>query len=132
MTPQIVASECCAARFPPNTRAGFAYCLRQRFDGIEFDVHLAADGDVVVHHDFRLNPRVTRRAGAWLDAAGPAICAMTVAELRGYDVGRYRPGARELGLYPTWRRTTASAFRRCSNCSTSTVKAAARPDCGSN
>jgi len=37
MSVQIVASECCAARYPQNTAAGFAYCLRQSFDGIEFD-----------------------------------------------------------------------------------------------
>ena len=73
MKPEVVASECCAARYPQNTRAGFEYCLQQRFDGIEFDVHLSADGQVVVHHDYRLNPRITRDAsGNWLDATGPA------------------------------------------------------------
>ncbi len=104
MSVQIVASECCAGRYPQNTGAGFAYCLRQSFHGIEFDVHLTADGHVVAHHDYRLNPRVARdRSGAWVEAPAPAICTLTLAELQTYDVGRYRPGARELDEYPDYR-----------------------------
>src|SRR5262249_1825962 len=98
-----VASECCAARFAPNTRAGFAYCLDRAFDGIEFDVHLSADGDVVVQHDYRLNSRLTRdRSGAWLSATGAAVSHLTTAELATYDVGRYRPDAKELSTYPNY------------------------------
>jgi glycerophosphoryl diester phosphodiesterase len=101
MSVQIVASECCAGRYPQNTAAGFAYCLQQSFDGIEFDVHLSADGHVVAHHDYRLNPRIARdRSGAWVKAPAPAICALTLAELQTYDVGRYQPGSRELTEYP--------------------------------
>lgn len=104
MSVQIVASECCAGRYPQNTGAGFAYCLRQSFDGIEFDVHLSADGHVVVHHDYRLNPRIARdRTGTWVDAPAPAVCALTLDELRTYDVGRYRPGSKELDDYPDYR-----------------------------
>jgi glycerophosphoryl diester phosphodiesterase len=101
---QIVASECCAGRFPQNTRSGFAYCLAQSFDGIEFDVHLSSDGHVVVHHDYRLNPRIARdQAGRWIDAPGPALCELTLDELRAFDVGRYRPGSNELTEYPAYR-----------------------------
>jgi len=100
----VVASECCAAMFAPNTRAGFAYCLERGFDGVEFDVHLAADGEVVVQHDYRLNPRLTRdRSGRFIDAPGAPVCRMTSAELAAYDVGRYRPDARELASYPNYR-----------------------------
>ena len=101
--PVVVASECAAARFAPNTRAGFAYCLERGFDGIEMDVHLAADGEVVVQHDYRLNPRLTRdRSGRWLDAPGEPVCRLTSAELAAYDVGRYRPGAQEPAAYPNY------------------------------
>jgi len=104
MSVQIVASECCAGRYPQNTGAGFAYCLRQSFDGIEFDVHLSADGHVVVHHDYRLNPGIARdRSGDWVHAPARAVCALTLDELRAYDVGRYRPGAKELEDYPDYR-----------------------------
>lgn len=104
MSVQIVASECCAARYPQNTAAGFAYCLRQSFDGIEFDVHLSADGQVVVHHDYRLNPRIARdRSGVWVEAPAPPICGLTLGELHTYDVGRYRPGSAELEEYPEYQ-----------------------------
>jgi len=99
--PAVVASECAAARFAPNTRAGFAYCLERGFDGIECDVHLAADGEVIVQHDYRLNPRLTRdRSGRWIDAPGEAVCRLTSRELAAFDVGRYRPDAKELATYP--------------------------------
>jgi glycerophosphoryl diester phosphodiesterase len=101
---QIVASACCAGRFPQNTRSGFTYCLAQSFDGIEFDVHLSSDGHVVVHHDYRLNPRIARDgSGRWIDAPGPAIRDLTLRELRAFDVGRYRPGSNELTEYPEYR-----------------------------
>ncbi len=104
MSVQIVASECCAGRHPQNSGAGFAYCLEQSFDGIEFDVHLSADGHVVVHHDYRLNPRIARnRSGAWVEAPAPSICGLTLAELQTYDVGRYRPGSAELDEYPEYQ-----------------------------
>jgi len=102
--PSIVASECCAGRFPPNTRSGFSYCLEQSFDGIEFDVQLTADAQVVVHHDYRLNPRIARdRSGNWLSAPCPAICRLTLSDLHKFDVGRYRPGSYELAEYPDYQ-----------------------------
>ena len=111
MSVQIVASECCAGRYPQNTAAGFAYCLQQSFDGIEFDVHLSADRHVVVHHDYRLNPRIARdRSGAWVKAPAPAICTLTLAELQTYDVGRYQPGSRELTEYPDCRALDGEAI----------------------
>ena len=104
MTVQIVASECCAGRYPPNTGSGFNYCLQQSFDGIEFDVHLSSDGQVVAHHDYLLNPRIARdRSGNWLDAPLPPVCSLTVKELQAFDVGRYRPGSNELEDYPRYR-----------------------------
>ena len=104
MRTNIVASECAAALFPPNTLAGFSYCLEQAFDGIEFDVQLSADAQVVVHHDYLLNPRTTRdSSGHWLSPPYPAICGMTLNEVQKFDVGRYRPGSRELADYPQYQ-----------------------------
>jgi glycerophosphoryl diester phosphodiesterase len=101
MTTQIVASECCAGLFPANSRSGFLYCIEHAIDGIEFDVQLSADGHVVVHHDYLLNPRVTRTAsGTWIDAPGPAICRLTLDELQTFDIGRYHPHSKEHATYP--------------------------------
>jgi glycerophosphoryl diester phosphodiesterase len=42
------------AHYPENSIPGFLAALELGADGIEFDVHLTADDDVIVHHDYRL------------------------------------------------------------------------------
>ncbi len=87
--------------FPENTLAGFAGALAIGVDAIELDVAMTADGVVVVTHDPRLNPDITRHAdGRWLAAPGPAIRAMSSFELAGYDVGRVRPGTAYAAAFP--------------------------------
>lgn len=49
--PLIVAHRGVPHLLPENTLAGFARALEDGADGIELDVHLSADGQVVVHHD---------------------------------------------------------------------------------
>ncbi len=72
----IVAHRGGAALFVENTLAAIdgAYGLRgqDRVDGVEVDVHLSADGAVIVHHDATLD-RMT-------DATGP-VSARTAEEL---------------------------------------------------
>lgn len=68
---------------PENTLASFREAFRQGADGVECDVHLSADGKVVVMHDFTLDRTTTGHgalaehsydalrsmdAGAWYDA----------------------------------------------------------------
>lgn len=103
MKPKVIASECCAGLHPQNTMRGFQFCLDAGVDGIEFDVHLSADGHVVVQHDYHLNRHITRDgSGRWLATKGPAVCDLTLTELKTYDVGRYAPGSREAKLYPDY------------------------------
>ncbi len=100
----VVASECCSALFPQNTIVGFRYGLESGVDGIEFDVHLSRDGNVVVQHDYRLNGRITRRRdGTWLETAGPAICQLTLDEIKRFDVGRYQPDSIEEKTHPRYQ-----------------------------
>lgn len=48
----IVAHRGASAAFPPgNTIEAFADAVAQGADWVELDVHLTADGEVVVHHD---------------------------------------------------------------------------------
>ena len=102
--PAIVASECCAGLFPQNTMSGFKYCLESKVDGIEFDVHLSSDGNVVVQHDYLLNKMITRDSeGNWLAQSGPPVRDLTVAELKKFDVGRYAPGSLEEKTYPDYQ-----------------------------
>jgi glycerophosphoryl diester phosphodiesterase len=52
--PLIVGHRGAAGEAPENTLAAFDLAARQGADGIEFDVHLSADGIPVVIHDARL------------------------------------------------------------------------------
>ena len=87
--------------FPENTLAGFAGALAIGVDVLELDVAMTADDVVVVTHDPRLNPDITRTAnGAWLDAPGAAIRSLHAVELAAYDVGRIRRTAAYATLHP--------------------------------
>jgi glycerophosphoryl diester phosphodiesterase len=66
---------------PENTIATFDAGVNAGADGLELDVHLAADGVVVVHHDNTLE-RTTRGAGP--------VGARTSAELAAFDVPTLR------------------------------------------
>jgi glycerophosphoryl diester phosphodiesterase len=63
---------------PENTVAAFDLGLQAGADGLELDVHLSADGVVVVHHDATLD-RTTSHAGP--------LAACTAAELARMDAG---------------------------------------------
>jgi len=78
---------------PENTLDSFGHALELDVDTLEMDVMLTADDVLVVHHDERLNPDITRDAsGAYLAATGPALRSLPLAELERYDVGRIKPG----------------------------------------
>lgn len=80
---------------PENTLAGFRQALAVGVTTLELDVGVTRDGQVVMAHDPRLNPDITRDAGgAWIAAPGPALQTLTMAELQHFDVGRLKPGTR--------------------------------------
>src|SRR5262249_6983560 len=71
---------------------------------LELDLAMTSDGILVVSHDRRLNPDHTRAAdGKFLDAEGPAIRSLTLAELQRYDVGRLQPGTVYAAAFPEQR-----------------------------
>ncbi|HEU0162747.1 MAG TPA: glycerophosphodiester phosphodiesterase family protein [Rhizomicrobium sp.] len=100
---QNIAHRGGAQLMPENTLAAFADALRRGCDGVELDVQLTSDGVAVVHHDFRLMADVARQDGVWLDAPGPRIRDITLEELRGFDVGRARPGSDYAARHPALR-----------------------------
>lgn len=63
---------------PENTLAAFDHAITLGVDGLECDVHLSSDGDVVVIHDETLD-RTTSGTGA--------VAARTAAELARVDAG---------------------------------------------
>src|SRR5206468_6184468 len=59
---------------PENTLPAFERALAVGVSSLELDIALTADGVVVVSHDPRLNPVITRDAtGRWLAGAGPRL-----------------------------------------------------------
>ncbi len=74
---------------PENTLPSFSAALRLGMNTLELDVGITRDGIMVVSHDPRLNPALTRdRDGRWLTRPTPAIRSLTYAQLGSYDVGR--------------------------------------------
>ena len=76
--PQVFAHRGGCALGPENTIAAFDLGMAAGADGLELDVHLSADGVVVVHHDETLD-RTT-------NGSGP-LARLTAAELAGVDAG---------------------------------------------
>jgi glycerophosphoryl diester phosphodiesterase len=89
---------------PENTIEGFATALSIGVATLELDLGMTRDGVVVVHHDIWLNPETTRTPeGNFLALRGPALHALTLAELKRYDVGRLKPGTRYAQTFPEQR-----------------------------
>ena len=91
---------------PENSLAAFGYAATCGYDGVELDVQLSRDGEVVVFHDFRLNPEICRdENGRWLTTPTPRIKDLTLAELKRIDIGRGDPASAYARRHPhtVWR-----------------------------
>lgn len=90
--------------FPENTLEGFAAALKVGVSALEFDLGLTRDGVVVIHHDPRLNPEMTKGPdGRYLKRLGPLLRTLSFAELRAYEVGAIRPKSRYARRFPKQR-----------------------------
>jgi glycerophosphoryl diester phosphodiesterase len=98
----VIGHRGAAGLAPENTLCAFSKALDLGVDGVELDVQLSADGIAVVHHDFQLNPDITRTAaGEWLESGNaPPIKEQMLAELKRYDVGRLKPDTTYANRYP--------------------------------
>lgn len=76
--PLVIGHRGASADAPENTLAAFALALEQGAQGVELDVQLSADGNVIVMHD----ATVDRTTGG----SGP-VSGLTTAELRTLDAG---------------------------------------------
>ena len=74
----IIGHRGASADAPENTLAAFRRAAENGADGIELDVRLSGDGDVVVIHDATVD-RTTNGQGS--------VASMTVAELQALDAG---------------------------------------------
>ena len=86
---------------PENTLAGFACALKVGVDALELDLRMSADGKIVIHHDRKLNPDLTRiKAGTWITPPTKPIDHYTFEALQQFDMGQARPGSSILKRFP--------------------------------
>lgn len=83
MTTKIWAHRGASAAAPENTMTAFELAVKQGADGIELDVHLSADHELVVTHDENCR-RVTGTDGM--------VGAMTLQQLRQLNFAQFRAG----------------------------------------
>jgi glycerophosphoryl diester phosphodiesterase len=84
MRPMIIAHRGAKGMAPENTLAAFRLGLDQGCEGIELDIHLTADGEIVVCHDETLD-RTTDGKGRIRDK--------TLQEIKKYDAGSWHSDA---------------------------------------
>ncbi|MDB5805228.1 MAG: glycerophosphodiester phosphodiesterase [Betaproteobacteria bacterium] len=86
---------------PENTLTAFNRALDIGVTTLELDIGITRDREVVIHHDERLNPAITRdAAGAWIASPGPRIRDLSLKELAAYNVGALKPGTSYAAQFP--------------------------------
>jgi glycerophosphoryl diester phosphodiesterase len=81
MEPLAMAHRGFTLQAPENTLPAFQAAIDAGADGIETDVQMTRDGDLVIHHDATID--------ATSDGTG-TIAQMSLEQLRTYDFGAYR------------------------------------------
>lgn len=76
--PLVIGHRGVAGEAPENTLGSFRLAVEQGCDGVELDIHLTRDGEIVVCHDPDLK-RTTNGIGM--------IGEMSLAEVQSYDAG---------------------------------------------
>lgn len=86
---------------PENTLPGFALALSIGVSTLETDIAISRDGVLVISHDRRLNPDITRGPdGQFIGNRSPLIHQTDFAELQCYDLGRINPASRYARQHP--------------------------------
>jgi glycerophosphoryl diester phosphodiesterase len=73
---------------PENSIPGYTAGLAIGTDWVDMDVVMSKEGEVVVSHDIRLNPDITRGPDGKFITERKLAKTLTVEELKKYDVGR--------------------------------------------
>lgn len=85
--------------WPENTLPAFDGAIACGADGAELDVHLSADGELIVFHDETLKPEIVRRDGVWVAERTP-LKDLTYRQLALYEVGTLQPGTSYAARHP--------------------------------
>lgn len=87
---------------PENSLPAFARALSIGVTTLEMDTGITRDGKVVVSHNQRLEPSITRtQDGKWVTGEPPAVNALNLADLSKFDVGRIDPQSRMAERFAT-------------------------------
>jgi glycerophosphoryl diester phosphodiesterase len=104
--PMVVGHRGCRDLRPENTLAAFKHAFEMGVGAIELDVHLTKDGQVIVYHDYALNPDLTRTStGTWLEKTSPSLHTMDYEELSTYRLGQINPRSEYAKLHSHVRYT---------------------------
>jgi glycerophosphoryl diester phosphodiesterase len=96
---------------PENTLPAFRRALEIGVTTIETDLAVTRDDVVVISHNTTLNPDIVRAPdGRWLAVPGPPIRALTLAQLRTYDVGRIDPTTKYAQQFPLQQAVDGTRF----------------------
>ena len=102
----IIAHRGLSGIYPENTMLAFRKAIEAGCDGIELDVHLSKDGELVVIHDEKVD-RTTDGRGAVKD--------FTLQELRALDASGKYTGRFGIQPIPTLREYFSYVNRRGQN-----------------
>lgn len=88
------------ALWPENTLYAYQHAIKYPIDFIDMDVVLSKDGELIIYHDLRLNPFITKNAkGNWIKNS-PALNHLTLDEIKQYSVGSIRKGSAYANSFP--------------------------------
>ena len=80
-------------KYPENTMLAFEKAIEAGADGIEFDLHLSKDGELVIIHDESLERTTDGKS---------LVCEKTLEELQKLNASKLYPGC-EIQRIPTLR-----------------------------
>lgn len=92
--PYVIAHRGGAGLGPENTLFAMARALALGVDGIEIDVQMTADREIIAYHDFRLDRSAIVAGGEDLPKGAPPIKDLTYAELRPLRIAGAEGGRR--------------------------------------
>jgi glycerophosphoryl diester phosphodiesterase len=96
---------------PENTLVAFRNAIALGVTTLETDLAVTKDNVLVLSHDPRLNPDLVRAPdGKWIDAPGPTIRSLTLAELKRYDIGRLNPATKYGAQFPEQKPADGERF----------------------
>ena len=101
MSVQVIGHRGARGLLPESSLPGFAKAIDLKVDMIELDIGITRDESVVVHHDFTLNPEITRDCtGNWIDNNSIRICDLSYEELLQFDIGMIKLGSDYRNQFP--------------------------------